>query len=215
MTLTRGLKPWQVHCLLLTLSLLAMPLAIAQSSKRLSYEIDAAAFTRVQLEMAIGEMDIEISEGDTISLDIYLEADRNWFSLRRPDISDLELDQRPQGDSLYLGIDRDNLEQTWRVSLPVHLALEIEVGVGDVSIAGLDNDLSLELGVGAASVDVASDNYREIAVSAGVGDAVVRGFQNSDNERRSLVGANGMYHGDGEFRIEVEVGVGDVQVRRR
>lgn len=215
MITTCGLKQWQVKVLLLTLSLLAMPLAMAQGSKRLSYEIDATAFTSLQLEMAIGEMDIEISEGDTISLDIFLEADRRWFSLRRPDISDVELDQRPRGDSLYLGIDRDNLEQTWRVRLPAYLALEIEVGVGDVSISGLDNDLSLELGVGAVSVDVGSDNYGEIAVSAGVGDAVVRGFQNSDNERRSLVGANGFYQGDGEYLIEVEVGVGDAQVRRR
>jgi hypothetical protein len=209
------LADWQLKALFLVLTVLAMPVVMAQGSKRLTYDIDAAAFERLELEMAIGEMDIEISDDDSISLDIYLEADRRWFSLRRPDISDVELEQRPRGDSLYLGIDRDNLEQTWRVRLPARLALEIKVGVGDISLDGLDNSLSLELGVGAVSVDVASENFREVTASAGVGDAVVRGFQNSDNERRSLVGANAFYQGDGDYHIDVEVGVGDVQIRRR
>ena len=214
MTMTTGLAKWQVKALLLALTLMAMPLAMAQGTKRLTYDIDAAAFQRLQLEMAVGEMDIEISDGDSISLDIFLEADRRWFSLRRPDISDMELEQRSRGDSLYLGIDRDNVEQTWRVRLPAYLALELEVGVGDVSIVGLDNDLTLELGVGAVSVEVASENFNEVTASAGVGDAVVR-VRGSDNERRSLVGANAFYQGDGDYRIDVEVGVGDAEIRRR
>jgi len=209
------LANWQLKPLLLLLTVLAMPAVMAQSSKRLSYDIDAAAFESLELEMAIGEMDIEIGDDDSISLEIFLEAERRWFSLRRPDVSDVELEQREQGNSLYLGIDRDNLEQTWRVRLPARLALEIDVGVGDVSLSGLDNSLDLELGVGAVSVEVASENFREVTASAGVGDAVVRGFQNSDNERRALVGANACYEGNGEYNISVEVGVGDAQIRRR
>lgn len=188
--------------------------AMAASSKRMNHTIDAADFETLQLEMAIGEMDVEIYDGDTIELDIHIEADRNWFSFRRPDVDDIELEQRAMGSRLYLGIDDDNLEQTWRVRIPVSLTLEIEVGVGDVGVVGLDNNLTLELGVGAASVEVASENYREIEASSGVGEAVIRGFnRGADNERRALVGADAYYSGDGQYRIEMEVGVGEVSVR--
>ncbi len=67
------LADWQLKALFLVLTVLAMPVVMAQGSKRLTYDIDAAAFERLELEMAIGEMDIEISDDDSISLDIYLK----------------------------------------------------------------------------------------------------------------------------------------------
>lgn len=212
----RLISPLHSQLLVLLMALLAMPLALADSYKRMTLEIDSAGFDNIKLEMSIGEMDVEIYDGDTIQLEIELEANRNWFSFRRGNVDNIELEQRPRGDTLYLGIDKDNIEQTWYVRMPARLALDVEVGVGDVGIEGLDNNLSLDLGVGAASVDTAGDNYREISASSGVGDAVIRGFsRGADNERRALVGADAWYEGDGEYSIHVEVGVGDAQIRRR
>lgn len=198
------------------LALTAMSMASAASSKREFFEFDANDLDRLELEISVGEIDIEIYDGEIIELDLRLEADRNWFSLRRPNVDDIELDQRQMGSKLYLGIDRDNLEQTWRMRVPRRLALEIELGIGDLDIDGLVNDLQLDIGVGAARIDVASENYAEITARAGVGDALVRGFERgADNERRALVGADAYYVGEGEHEIHAEVGVGDVQIRRR
>ena len=195
--------------------LLSAPV-FAASSKHVTYSIDVASFTDVQMEMSIGEMDIEIYDGESIELEIELIAERRWFSLRRDDVDDIELEQRERGDSLYLGIDDDDLHQTWVVRMPAHLALEIDLGVGEVEISDLENSLKLELGVGAVQVDVANTNYGEIVATAGVGDAVIRGIgQGTDNERSMLVGADAYYYGDGEHTIEVEVGVGDARIRAR
>lgn len=190
--------------------------AFAASSKRLSHSIDATPFAEVQLEMSVGEMDIEVYDGDSIELEIELIAERRWFSLRRGDVDDIELERRERGDTLYLGIDEDKLDQTWVVRLPVRLAAEIEVGIGDIQIDGLSNSLILELGVGSVEVNVDSEDYGEIIASTGVGDAVIRGFgQGTDNERSHLVGADAYYYGEGEHTIEIEVGVGDARIRAR
>ncbi len=198
------------------LALTAMSMASADFSKRDFFEFDANDLDRLELEISVGEIEIEVYDGEIIELDLSLEADRNWFSLRRPSVDDIELEQRLMGSKLYLGIERDNLEQTWRLRVPRRLALEIEVGIGDLEIDGLVNDLELELGVGAARINVASENYAEITAKAGVGDALVRGFERgADNERRALIGADAYYVGEGEYEIRAEVGVGDVQIRRR
>jgi len=211
---TTSVKSFQA--LLALIAVFAMPVVLADSYKRITHEIDASTFERLDIEMSVGEMDIEIYDGDVIELDIQLEADRNWFSFRRGNVDDVELDQRASGDTLYIGIDRDRIEQTWRARIPASLALTIEVGVGDVGVEGLNNDLNLDLGVGAARVEVNTENYHTVAATAGVGDAVIRGFAGgADNERHALVGADAYYSGDGEFEIRVEVGVGDAQVRHR
>jgi len=202
--------------LIAVLSLLLSGPALAASSKRMTHSIEAASFTQVQLEMSVGEMDIEVYDGDTIELDIELIAERRWFSLRRNDVDDIKLDRRERGDSLYLGIDNDDLEQTWHVRLPAHLAVELEVGIGDIRIDDFSNSLTVDLGVGALEVNLASTDYAEIAATAGVGDAVIRGFgPGTDNERSLLVGADAWYAGEGRYMIEIEVGVGDARIRAR
>ena len=212
MTLSRKL----VQPLLLLVTAFAMPIVLADSYKRINHEIDASDFERLHLEISVGEVEIEIYDGDVIELDIQLEADRRWFSLRRGNVDDVELGQRASGDTLYLEIDEDNIEQTWLARIPAALAMRIELGVGEISIEDLDNNLNLDLGVGAVRVEVTSENYHTIAATTGVGDASIRGFSDgSDNERSRFVGADAYYSGEGEYEIRVEVGVGDAQVRRR
>ncbi|MEX2469636.1 MAG: hypothetical protein WD396_07770 [Pseudohongiellaceae bacterium] len=202
--------------LIAILGLLLGSPAMAASSKRMTHSIEAASFTEVNLEMAVGEMDIEVYDGDTIELDIEIIAERRWFSLRRGNVDDVQLTRRERGETLYLGIDEDNLDQTWHVRLPAHLAVDLDVGVGDIQIDDFSNSLVLELGVGAVEVNVVSTDYAEITATAGVGDAVIRGFGGgTDNERSLLVGADAFYAGDGQHRIEIEVGVGDARVRAR
>lgn len=212
MTLSRKL----LQPVLLLVTALAMPIVLADSYKRITHEIDASDFERLSLQISVAEVEIEIYDGDVIELDIQLEANRRWFSLRRGNVDNVELEQRASGETLYLEIDEDNIEQTWFARIPEDLAMRIELGVGDINIENLDNDLDLDIGVGAARVEVSSENYHTIAATAGVGDASIRGFNNrSDNERSSFVGADAYYRGEGEYEIRLEVGVGDVQVRRR
>jgi len=97
--------------------------------------------------------------------------------------------------------------------MPTKLALDIELGVGEIQIEDFSNELTVELGVGSVQVDVNDTDYRSIHLSAGVGDSSIRGFPNNSDNERSFISADSYYHGSGDLEIEIEVGVGDVRVR--
>ena len=204
-----------------TLSLIVFALvftstAMAASSKRIQQSIDAADIDHVDFEISVAEVDIEIYDGDTIELDLELEADRDWWIFGRNDIDDVDLEVIRTGEQIKFRLDEDDIEQEWVVRLPAHLAVSMEIGVGEVEFTDFANDLNMELGVGSMQLNVADGvDFESIHLSVGVGDTSVRGFDNGSDNERSFVGADSWYHGDGEFAVEVEVGVGDARVRRR
>ncbi|MEQ8955591.1 MAG: hypothetical protein RL120_15780 [Gammaproteobacteria bacterium] len=193
---------------------LAAP-AMAASSKRIEHTIDAANLNHIDFEISVAELDIEVYDGTTVELDVMLRAQRSWFLFGRRDIEDVELRIDTNGDSLEVILDENNIEQEWRVRLPVHLAVSMELGVGDVDINEFANDLRLELGVGSVQVDVVDMDFGTIHLQTGVGDSSIRGFDGGVDNERSIVGADSYYEGNGEYEIEIEVGVGDARVRRR
>jgi hypothetical protein len=189
--------------------------AMAASSKRIQQQIDAADLVHVDFEISIAEIDIEVYDGDSIELDLHIEADRDWWIFGRNDIDDVELQVDRNGEQLKLRLDDDDIEQEWVVRLPAHLAVSMDIGVGEVQFSDFANNLNMELGVGSMQLNVADGvDFESIHLKVGVGDTSVRGFDNGSDNERSFVGADSWYHGDGEFVIEVEVGVGDARVRR-
>ena len=194
--------------------LMASSVALADRYKHIEQTIDASDLDAVQLEISVGEVDIETYDGNEIQLEIDIEAQRFWFSFRRTHAEDVELEIDDRGSAVYIGITESNIEQTWRIRMPAKLALDIEMGVGDIQIEDFANDLEMELGVGAVRVEVADVDYEAIHASAGVGDATVRGFSNRSDNERSFVSADSYYHGSGEFEMEIKVGVGDIEVRK-
>lgn len=189
--------------------------AMAASSKRIQQQIDAADLVHVDFEISIAEIDIVVYDGDSIELDLLIEADRDWWIFGRNDIDDVELQVDRNGEQLKLRLDDDDIEQEWVVRLPAHLAVSMDIGVGEVQFSDFANNLNMELGVGTMQLNVAEGvDFESIHLKVGVGDTSVRGFDNGSDNERSFVGADSWYHGDGEFVIEVEVGVGDARVRR-
>ncbi len=201
--------------LLIPLALALTAPAFAASSKRIEHTIDAADLNHIDFEISVAELDIEVYDGTTDELDVSLRAQRNWFLFGRRNIDDVEIEIDTKGDSLELRLDEQNIEQDWRVRLPAHLAVSMEMGVGDVDIDGFANELRLELGVGSVQVDVVDMDFETIHVETGVGDSSIRGFDGGADNERNIVGADSFYQGQGEYVIEIEVGVGDARVRRR
>jgi len=189
--------------------------AAAASSKRIQQRIDAEDLVHVEFEISIAQMDIEVYDGDVLELDLVIEADRDWWIFGRKDIDNVELEVDRNGEQLKLRLDDNDIQQEWVVRLPAHLAVSMDLGVGEVEFTDFANDLNLELGVGSMQLNVADNvDFESIHLNAGVGDTSVRGFDNGSDSERSFVGADSWYHGDGEFVVEVEVGVGDARVRR-
>lgn len=189
--------------------------AQAASRKNITQTIDASDLETIEFNISVAEVDIEVYDGDVIELDIDIEADRNWLSLRRGDVDHVELEVRTRDDSVRLTIEENDLDQHWRVRLPAKLAVIFELGVGDVQIEDSSNSLDMEVGVGAIRIETRDVDYRNIQLTAGVGETSIRGFKYNSNEERSFISSESFYNGDGELTMSVELGVGDVEVRAR
>ncbi|PCJ19980.1 MAG: hypothetical protein COA96_16040 [SAR86 cluster bacterium] len=189
--------------------------AVAASSKTISRVIDASSLESVEFEISVGDVEIEVYDGDEIQLEIRIESQRSWLSFRKGDVSDVELEVRGSGSYVFLGIDERRIQQHWRIMLPASLAVQLDLGVGDVRIRDFTNSLEMNVGVGAARVGINDTDYAEIHLSAGVGDASIRGYNTGTDNERSFISAESYYHGSGDLQIDIEVGVGDVSVRNR
>lgn len=202
-----------MQSILLAVTLCVSTFAMAANFKTITQSIEAEDLDELRVAFSVGELEIDVWDGDTVELEIELRAERSWLTWRRKDVEDVELEVRRNGDSLLLEIDEDKLNQSWVLKVPESLAIEIELGVGEVSIDGLNNNLMADLGVGEFSIKTSTDDYDFIRASVGVGDATLRGFGSGSENERSFVSADANYQGSGEYQIEVEVGVGEVLVR--
>ena len=189
--------------------------AEAAGRKQITQTFAASNLETVAFQISVAEVEIEVYDGDEIQLDIEIEADRNWLSLRRGDVDDVELEVRERDSTLRLSIEEDNIDQHWRIKLPAKLAVDFEMGVGDVRIEDFSNSMDMELGVGAIRVETKDVDYRSIHLSAGVGDTSIRGFENRSDQERSFISSDSYYNGDGELTMDIELGVGDIEVRAR
>lgn len=203
----------QFKLLVLSVFLTLSSLSVADNYKNISQTLDAGGLDSLHIEFSVGELEVEVWEGESIELDIELKAERSWLTWRRRKVEDIEVDIRTSGDELFLAIDENKLNQHWVVKVPAKLALEIELGVGEIRIDGLDNNLKLELGVGEVEVITATDNFGQIRAAVGVGDATLRGFGAGAENERSFVSADAHYEGSGEYQIEIDLGVGETSVR--
>lgn len=198
--------------LLIALAALSLPV-LADTTRTLTETFDVADLDTLELEISVAELDVEIVDGTELELEIYLEAQRRFFGLRRGSTDDIELQTRRSPSKLYIGLDERHVEQHWVLLVPRHLALSINLGVGEVNIDKLENDLEMEIGVGAVRVDIVEAAFGTIELQTGVGDAVIRGMTERADNERSFISADAYYTGTGEHHLRIDLGVGDALVR--
>jgi hypothetical protein len=113
----------------------------------------------------------------------------------------------------YPKFNNGGLEVSLRLELPRSLAADVEMGVGDLVVEGVEGDLSIELGVGDVDVAVRESDVRSVHMAVGIGDATLD--HGGRHQRISgFIGKNVRWNeGPGNSRVNVEVGVGDATVR--
>jgi uncharacterized membrane protein YkoI len=194
--------------------MVSMETALADSRKKITRTFDAAMLEKLELDISVVELDIEIHDGNDIELEINLEAQRRFFGLRPGSVDDIELEEERHGSNLLLRIDEQNVEQNWTMRIPAKLALVIDVGVGEVVVDKLSNELVMNIGVGSVHIDALEESFDEIHLKTGVGDAVIRGMQSRADNERDFISADAYYKGTGVHDITIDVGVGEVLVRK-
>lgn len=190
-----------------------------EKARELSRSFTPEADQIVRLDLSVGEIRVEGADIETVEAELRVECRWGDDDCDRL-LESVELDSRSTSRRLIIEIVSDS---SWRKTkleiegdfrVPRGATLEVDMGVGELSIEGVAADLSADLGVGELSIRVPAAAVRSVGLDAGVGEAKLLGAGTFVEGRRSmLVGSEVFWDdGEGEARIRADVGVGEVTV---
>lgn len=217
---------------------LGMATTLAASDVRtLRAEVESATIKTVELEAGVGDVDINIGSGTMIVASVEIRPRRGgiFSSLKAAEKQVQQATFKPvaRRDTLRLkitGIEGDRrFDEEWTVTIPAHLALSVELGVGDIEVSNTAAGLDLEVGVGEVTLEL---NGGPVDVEVGVGDITIRGpaaaYRSAEAasgvgdvqilaDGRKIIGEGFIAHsaewlGAGDAKIEAESGVGDIRI---
>ena len=197
----------------------ALPASADEVVRKLDRQISAAGASAVHLDFPVGEVRVTAGASRQVQVHVELECD----SLRKTRCVDaakgIELITTTVDDRLRVGLKgwpksgTKGLEATFIVSVPRDLPLKADLGVGEMKISGMANDVTADLGVGEVSVTMAENAVGSVSLDTGVGEASLyaqgRHWESSGFIARELNWSKG----SGKAEVRVDCGVGEAMVR--
>lgn len=209
-------------------SLLLITASASAAERTLSFSQPVEDLEAVELEVGAGDVTVSGSESQHIEAQVVATGKR-W------QLEKLELQARRRGRTLQLSLSGRQprgraLADNWQLRLPKSCRLKVVTGVGDVSVRGMEAELTLRVGVGDVTV---AGFGGDLKAETGVGDVDIRGPWARVGSLRLVTGVGSIrvhtpegrasghgfvaesYQGEGPGRAQVVVttGVGDVTVR--
>jgi hypothetical protein len=219
----------------------------ANSAQRsLTADIPAAALKKLQMHVGVGEVHVKASADDKVHVQVTLKQNEreflwffHWMSTgTAKDIAGAAIQQQLEGDTLTLGLnykgdsDSNDLKQEWEVQLPVRLALNTDMKVGELTIKDVAGGVDAALNVGELTIDVprghlkgdvnvgeiraksGSADHGRINVSSSIGEAVIyiNGSQSGYHDHGGL-GNSVSVDGKGHDDMSLSVNIGEASLR--
>lgn len=198
--------------------LIALPVAADEVVRTLERQVSAADASRIHLDFPVGELKVEVGSGREVEIQVELECDSPRKTRCVEAAKDVEL-AISSGSRLTVELKgwpkngSRGLEGNFRVTVPRDLPLNAELGVGNMTIKGLEADLDANLGVGDVMVVMPEAAVAEVHVDTGVGDANLLAGGRSV-EGSGFVGKElDWTKGSGKAEVEIDCGVGEARVR--
>lgn len=198
----------------------AAPAQASGSDREIKASWPAAEFDAVRFDISVAELEVTAGSSDKIEVEVFAECKRSRRDCEEA-LENLELFDRTRGKVLTIDFEgypkwgKGRIEVEAVVKIPAGFDFDLDMGVGEVNIAGLRGNLDLDLGVGELNIDTKEAHLRSVNLDVGVGDAEIYGADARVEGRRSFLVGSEVYWADGEGdkRINVDVGVGEVTVR--
>ena len=218
-----------VAVLLLSPALFATPAQAAQAGSRTitgTYEPGSAE--KVQLDIPFGDVRVEGVDGGPVRarVEATCDGDRHCAEF----LKGLRLESDVRGRTLRVKLECPKSHAAWNlghdrdgsdgrdsglrvtVQIPRSLALDLNVGAGEVNIEGLRDDVSIDMGAGEVTVRMAERVVQSVDVNLGVGETVIHQGGRTQEYARVLGGPVRWSAGKGDAGIEVNLGAGEVEV---
>ena len=205
---------------LFCLPLVAAPLSAQETVDqpiRITQSLAVGNAAWVSLELAVGDLKVQASEGTDFEVDLEIECTPKSIDCNRL-AKGLKIDSRRRGDRLAIKLKGPSraLSSTIRlrgtVLAPRNLPLSVDLGVGDLEVSGFTHDLRLEVGVGNIQARLPESAVRLVEVDTNVGEAVLS-LPAGRIEGAGFVGkAVKWTSGRGSSAIELDVNVGNIEL---
>lgn len=202
----------------LTLALLtAVPAAASTTVRTLEQDLPVQGASAVQIKVPVGDLQVRPGDGDAVSVRMEIRCP-HLGSRCRSAAEEIALKVRRHDRWLKLQVEGfprvggHSLSTDVELTLPRALAFQADLGVGEVEIRGLTNDVEVDVGVGDVEITMAAVSVRSVELDAGVGDVDLY------TAGRRLDGSGLVGHhldwdgGEGAAHVEVDCGVGDIEV---
>lgn len=215
---------------LVTVMITASPLTLASPASTKTKTFEAKSIHTIVLMADVGTVRVEPSPADVIEVRVTLRPKRNTGFSTLPDVNIINMTATVSGGRLTLDVKEKNVEESWVLRLPRKMlsALELRVGIGEVSVTNHAQQLQLDLGVGDATVlapigavnvsvgtgnvlvKTSLNNAGAVDGAAGVGHVSLKGLNVS--MKSHMIGGKVSGKGRGHHPIQVKVGVGDAKI---
>lgn len=105
-------------------------------------------------------------------------------------------------------------QSDYRIQVPNDIPLRIVMGFGELSVRGIESNLTIDMKAGEISVEAPLSQMRKVWADANFGDAQLHGATTGGTGgRRFLVGAESSWEeGPGQHAIIINLGAGDINV---
>jgi len=174
----------------------------------------------IRIDIPVAELRVEATERTDIGIELTVRC--RWQINDCDDaLEDLEITSRSTSRRLTLELTGF---RRWQGSLiavegtievPRSSALEIKMGVADLEIRGVEQDLRVDVGVGELDLRLPEAKLGEAFIDVGIGKVRFFGGGKREEDRRSFLIGNELHwtDGAGKAELDIEVGVGEVRVR--
>ncbi len=195
-------------------STLAITSAQADSDRTLS-QLYAYSGQQVLLDIDVGSVEVFATDEQEIRVEVIVsQTETSWFTLwGSADISGIELDVDQSATKVTLKLnEQDDIKQEWKIYLPRQAAVNLNIGVGNVEVSNMENDIDIDLGVGHAQVKH-NIIYHSTSLESGVGEVSVENLGERVAVERNFV-RQAYYNEEqtGFGQLNVNVGVGQIEV---
>jgi len=174
---------------------------------------------RIRLEFPIGQLKVVPTDDSRVRFDIHVRCDGHDEDRCEELANRLTLDSDDSGGTLHLKLNKfsswhnHGIKVIGELSVPRALAVDIEMGVGELDIRGIEGDIDVELGVGEVDIRASKTQANHVSVDSGIGDAEIRGG-GTGTRVRSFIGSHAEWNdSDGRSSVHLHVGVGEATVR--
>lgn len=200
--------------LVAAMTLVALPLFAGEKrTEKARFAIDG--LRTLNIDHPVGTL--EVRGGDVKEVVAQLTVSCKGFSCPEK-AEDVRIESKRIGGELRLEVDGfpkhgRGVEAELVVTVPRNVAVEVDHGVGEVTISGMTADIEVDAGVGEVRISGTAASFREANAESGVGDVDLTVKGRHVKSESHFVGNTVEWSGGaGGSRIDLELGVGSAEI---